>query len=97
MTTLTSAPPSLPELTTTPLAVAAPRRGLLTLYLELTKARLSALVLVTTAVGFILGTRGEFDWPRLRPAAPARSTSCGRFAATPACIARRTGRCPQVR
>src|SRR5688572_26000437 len=65
MTTLTSAPPSLAELAATPVAVAAPRRGLLSLYLELTKAQLSALVLVTTAVGFILGTRGEFDWLRL--------------------------------
>ncbi len=35
------------------------------LYLELGKARLSALVLLTTAVGFALGERGSVDWLRL--------------------------------
>lgn len=35
------------------------------MYCELTKARLSALVLVTTAVGFILGTFGEMNWLRM--------------------------------
>jgi heme o synthase len=32
------------------------------LYLELTKARLSALVLLTTAVGFVLATPAAIDW-----------------------------------
>jgi heme o synthase len=37
-------------------------RGLIALYAELTKARLSALVLLTTAVGFILASSGGVDW-----------------------------------
>lgn len=41
------------------------RRGVVSLYCELTKARLSTLVLVTTAVGFILGTFGEMSWMRM--------------------------------
>jgi len=44
----------------------ATKRGLVGIYMELTKARLSALVLLTAAVGFILasGTNG-IDWARL--------------------------------
>jgi protoheme IX farnesyltransferase len=41
------------------------QRGLISLYAELTKARLSALVLMTTAVGFILASTGSIDWLRL--------------------------------
>jgi protoheme IX farnesyltransferase len=45
---------------------AEPRR-LVGLYLQLTKARLSALVLLTTAVGFVMGssTAAAIDWMRL--------------------------------
>ncbi|MHC5004801.1 MAG: heme o synthase [Planctomycetota bacterium] len=32
---------------------------------DLTKARLSAMVVLTTAVGFVLATRGDIDWLRL--------------------------------
>jgi len=35
--------------------------GLLEAFLELSKARLSALVLLTTAIGFVLATRGPLD------------------------------------
>ena len=35
------------------------------LYMQLTKARLSALVVVTTAVGFIMASAGSIDWLRL--------------------------------
>ncbi len=41
------------------------RRGIVSLYLELTKARLSALVLLTTAVGFVLATPMSIDWALL--------------------------------
>lgn len=44
-------------------AVALHRRGILSLYLELTKARLSTLVLFTTAAGFLLASPGSMDWP----------------------------------
>ncbi len=51
------------------LAVAKPvRRPVWTAagaYLELGKARLSALVLFTTAVGFVLASGAAVDWPRL--------------------------------
>jgi protoheme IX farnesyltransferase len=40
-------------------------RSLFGSYMQLTKARLSALVLLTTAVGFILGTPGDIDWMAL--------------------------------
>lgn len=41
-------------------------RGVVALYMELTKARLSALVLLTAAVGFILGSgTSGIDWLRL--------------------------------
>ncbi len=45
----------------------AERRGLIGLYLELAKARLSALVLLTTAVGFVMGSpvAAGIDWVRL--------------------------------
>ncbi len=35
------------------------------LYLHLAKVRLSGLVVATAATGFVLGTRGAVDWPRL--------------------------------
>jgi protoheme IX farnesyltransferase len=41
------------------------RRGLLGLYLELTKARLSAMVLLTAAVGFVLGSGDRIDWTKM--------------------------------
>jgi heme o synthase len=44
---------------------AAPRRTLLGVYLELGKARLSALVVVTTGVAFLLAAGAHPDWPRL--------------------------------
>lgn len=47
----------------TPLA--GPRRGSVSIFMELTKARLSALVLMTTAVGFILASLETIDWMRL--------------------------------
>jgi protoheme IX farnesyltransferase len=42
-------------------------RGLVGIYLQLAKARLSALVLLTTAVGFVMGSTGTagIDWLRL--------------------------------
>jgi protoheme IX farnesyltransferase len=49
------------ELVATPCRHAT-RRSMLGLYMELTKARLSALVLLTTAVGFMLGGLGPVDW-----------------------------------
>ena len=47
-------------------AAPTPRaRGILGIWAELTKVRLNALVLVTTAVGFALATIGPLDWARL--------------------------------
>ncbi|MBL9150245.1 MAG: protoheme IX farnesyltransferase [Phycisphaerae bacterium] len=40
------------------------RRGLVHIAMELTKARLNALVLVTTAVGYLLATTRDIDAPR---------------------------------
>ncbi len=40
-------------------------RRLPALYMQLTKVRLSALVVVTTAVGFIMASTGSIDWLRL--------------------------------
>ena len=40
-------------------------RSILGIWAELTKVRLNALVLVTTAVGFALAELGPIDWPRL--------------------------------
>ncbi len=40
-------------------------RGTLGVWAELTKVRLNALVLATTAVGFALGSVGPLDWTRL--------------------------------
>lgn len=45
-------------------AEAMPRR-LPQLYMELTKARLSALVVLTAAVGFVLASQGPLDWAAL--------------------------------
>ncbi len=48
------------------LSAPARPRGLLALHLELSKARLSALVVLTTVAGFIMGSvPGAFDWFRL--------------------------------
>lgn len=46
------------------IAAIAPRAGLARMYWQLTKARLSALVLLTTAIGFILGSPAAtgIDW-----------------------------------
>ena len=41
------------------------RRGVVGLYLELTKARLSAMVLLTAAVGFVLGSGDHIDWTKM--------------------------------
>jgi protoheme IX farnesyltransferase len=50
-----------------PARARADGRSLIGLYLQLTKARLSALVLLTTAVGFVMGSRDPagIDWIRL--------------------------------
>ena len=40
-------------------------RSLAEVYLQLAKARLSSLVVCTTAVGFLLATRGTVDWAAL--------------------------------
>ena len=46
-----------------PRGLPTPRaRGILGVWAELTKVRLNALVLVTTAVGFALGNPGPIDW-----------------------------------
>ncbi len=50
---------------TLPSESCSPRRALPTLYLQLTKARLSAMVVFTTAVGFIMAAAGPIDWLRL--------------------------------
>jgi protoheme IX farnesyltransferase len=64
MSTLSSLPSDLAS-SSTATALSASRPGLLAQYLQLTKARLSALVLVTTAVGFALASVHTVDWPRL--------------------------------
>lgn len=49
-----------------PRGLPTPRaRSVLGIWAELTKVRLNALVLVTTAVGFALATIGPIDWARL--------------------------------
>jgi protoheme IX farnesyltransferase len=50
-----------------PVGRRAEGRGLIAVYLELAKARLSALVLLTTAVGFVMGSpvAAGIDWIRL--------------------------------
>src|SRR5436190_20057012 len=67
MSTVT-APPSEIVVTTTsrPQPRIGPRRRTLPgLYMELTKARLSALVLMTTAVGFIVASFDDINWTRM--------------------------------
>jgi protoheme IX farnesyltransferase len=66
MSSLTSTAPDLVGHSTIAPRAAA-RGGLLSQYLALTKARLSALVLVTTAVGFVLATpeSASINWSRL--------------------------------
>ncbi|MHC5025111.1 MAG: UbiA family prenyltransferase, partial [Planctomycetota bacterium] len=46
-------------------ALAARRRDRVGIILELTKARLSAMVLLTTLVGFLLASPAGVDWLRL--------------------------------
>ena len=45
--------------------VQARKRSLLGMYMQLTKVRLSALVVLTTAVGFVMASVGPIDWMRL--------------------------------
>lgn len=42
--------------------LARERRGLMPMYIELTKARLSTLVVLTTAVGFVLASTAGLNW-----------------------------------
>lgn len=46
----------------TPLHTPPVRMSLLQCYLQLTKARLSALVVLSTAVGFVVARAGDIDW-----------------------------------
>jgi len=64
MTTLTTTPSS-PDAVIARAATTSHERGLIGQYLQLTKARLSALVLLTTAVGYLLASLGGIDWARL--------------------------------
>ena len=81
--------------------------GRVAAYVSLTKPRLVLLVLVTVAVGFLLGARGPVGsqrrscrwrrpwWePRWWPGAPARSTSGWSASAMPGCGGRPTGPFP---
>lgn len=55
-----------PEIVSDPRGLPTTRaRGVLGIWAELTKVRLNALVLVTTAVGFALANPGPVDWPAL--------------------------------
>ncbi|MCH8822513.1 MAG: protoheme IX farnesyltransferase [Planctomycetes bacterium] len=45
--------------------VQARKRSLPGMYMQLTKVRLSALVVLTTAVGFVMASVGPIDWMRL--------------------------------
>ncbi len=56
-----------PSVVQTDVSVAASRRkkGFIGVWMELTKARLNGLVLVTTAVGFVLAEPAVIDWLRL--------------------------------
>lgn len=45
-----------------PPAAQARRSGLIHQYMELGKARLTALVVVTAGVGYVMGARGEINW-----------------------------------
>ncbi len=69
MSTISSSPSDLAAPTAgAPSVAAGVRPGLLAQYMRLTKARLSALVLVTTAVGFVLASPpapATLDWLRL--------------------------------
>lgn len=61
MTTATSGLPLTPDT----LARRARLRDTLAAYAELSKARLSSLVLMTTGAGFLLAQQGAVDWARL--------------------------------
>lgn len=55
-----------PAIASDPRGLPTPRaRGVLGVWAELTKVRLNALVLVTTAVGFAVASTATIDWPRL--------------------------------
>jgi protoheme IX farnesyltransferase len=55
-----------PALVSDPRGLPTPRaRSVLGIWAELTKVRLNALVLVTTAVGFAVANPGPIDWPSL--------------------------------
>ena len=41
------------------------KRSLIGLYLELSKARLSAMVVLTSAAGFVMATPAGIDWIRM--------------------------------
>ena len=67
---MTDAAPEIPidSNEVAPTATASvPRAGVLRLIMDVTKMRLNALVLLTTAVGYVLGRTGapDFDWSRL--------------------------------
>jgi heme o synthase len=59
------APIEAPDPSVKPLREHPPETGLVGLVIELTKARLNGLVLVTTGVGYLLAEFGEIDWFRL--------------------------------
>lgn len=46
-------------------AAATTRRTLARAYVEMAKLRIVSMVLVTTAIGYLLGAEGPLDWPRL--------------------------------
>ncbi len=60
-----AASPSVDAVQAAALATSRQQRGWLGVYLDLTKARLSALVLLTTAVGFIVAMPVGIDWALL--------------------------------
>jgi len=64
MTVLTTSATS-PDALVANSAAESHRPGLVGQYLQLTKARLSALVLLTTAVGYVMASLGDIDWWRL--------------------------------
>jgi len=65
MTTLTTSARTSDVVAASSVALTTGQRGLVGQYLQLTKARLSALVLLTTAVGYVLASLGDIDWVRL--------------------------------
>jgi hypothetical protein len=81
-------------------AAPTPRaRGTLGIWAELTKVRLNALVLVTTAVGYALAEvgRGPVRVPHWRPRARHFSTNSSNVVAMRSCCERADARFPQRR